>query len=77
MKNTNLIFVIMVAVWLIAMSLSAIKALSADGVVYVLNGADVTLSFEIKPQPTIVEDIVIPENSLLESEGHTQRSIWL
>ena len=67
----------MVAVWLIAMSLSAIKALSADGVVYVLNGADVTLSFEIKPQPTIVEDIVIPENSLLESEGHTQRSIWL
>ncbi len=77
MKNINLIFVIMVAVWLIAMSLSAIKALSADGVVYVLNGADVTLSFEIKPQPTIIENTIIPENSLLESEGHTQRSIWL
>lgn len=49
------------------------------GVVYVENGtgADVTLGFTIPPKPTIIENIIIDENSMMPSEGKTQRTVWL
>jgi len=73
MKNTNLIFVIMVAIWLISMSLSAIKALSADGVVYTIDGADVTLTFTIKPPPIAT----VYERNMAESDKIIIRRVWL
>jgi hypothetical protein len=63
----------MIVIWLIAMSFSAIKALSADTVVYTIDhtGADITLTFVVKPPHTIVE------NTLSPIGVETLRKIWL
>jgi len=64
MKNIVLIIII---------AFSAIEALSANDVVYTIDGADVTLTFTVKPPPIAT----VYERNMAESDKIVIRRVWL
>jgi len=64
MKNIVLIIII---------AFSAIEALSANDVVYTIDGADVTLTFTVRPPPIAT----VYERNMAESDKIVIRRVWL
>jgi len=64
MKNIVLIIII---------AFSAIEALSANDVVYTIDGADVTLTFTVRPPPIAT----VYERNMVESDKIVIRRVWL